>query len=70
MFGRLHKFTFTHKYLYLKRIIMRNLLLIVAVAFVFLAGSCTQRTCPTYTKGIQELPQEQSDTQAGEEARI
>jgi hypothetical protein len=49
---------------------MRNLLLIVAVAFVFLAGSCTQRTCPTYTKGIQELPQEQSDTQAGEEARI
>ena len=70
MFGRLHKFTFTHKYLYLKRIIMRNLLLIVAVAFVFVAGSCTQRTCPTYTKGLNEIPQEQSDAQTTDEAKI
>lgn len=49
---------------------MRNLLLIVALAFVFVAGSCTQRTCPTYTKGINEVPQEQCDEQTTDEAKI
>lgn len=38
---------------------MKYLLVAVAVVLVFLAGSCTQRTCPTYTKGLKELPQEQ-----------
>jgi hypothetical protein len=38
---------------------MKYLLVAVAVVLVFLASSCTQRTCPTYTKGLKEVPQEQ-----------
>lgn len=38
---------------------MRNLVIIIAIAFTCLAASCTQRTCPTYTKGIKEAPQGQ-----------
>ena len=38
---------------------MRNLVVLVAIVFACLISSCTQRTCPTYTKGIKEAPQEQ-----------
>lgn len=38
---------------------MRNLVVLVAIVFTCLMASCTQRTCPTYTKGIKEVPQEQ-----------
>jgi len=38
---------------------MRNLVVIIAIVFTCLAASCTQRTCPTYTKGIKEVPQEE-----------
>jgi len=34
---------------------MKNLVVLLAVVFVMLAASCTQRTCPTYTKGTKEL---------------
>ncbi|MCK5104983.1 MAG: hypothetical protein KAI29_21815 [Cyclobacteriaceae bacterium] len=37
---------------------MRNLVVVIAIVFTCLA-SCTQRTCPTYTKGLKEVPQEQ-----------
>jgi len=40
---------------------MRNLVVIIAIVFTCLAASCTQRTCPTYTKGLKEVPQEQQD---------
>lgn len=40
---------------------MKNLLVIIAIAFTCLAASCTQRTCPTYTKGIKDVPQEQQE---------
>jgi hypothetical protein len=70
MFERLHEFTFTHKLLHLKLIIMKYLVVVVAVVFVLFAGSCTQRTCPTYTKGLQEMPEEQNDNAVSEEAKI
>lgn len=38
---------------------MKNLVVIIAVVFTCLAASCTQRTCPTYTKGMKKAPQEQ-----------
>ncbi len=38
---------------------MRNLIILIAIVFTCLAASCTQRTCPTYTKGIKEIPQKQ-----------
>lgn len=38
---------------------MRNIVVVIAIVFTCLAASCTQRTCPTYTKGIKEIPQEQ-----------
>jgi len=38
---------------------MRNLVVVIAIVFTCLAASCTQRTCPTYTKGIKEVPQEE-----------
>ena len=38
---------------------MRNLVVLIAIVFTCLMASCTQRTCPTYTKGIKEVPQEQ-----------
>ena len=42
---------------------MKNLVVLLAVVFVMLAASCTQRTCPTYTKGTKELQQKpNSDT--------
>jgi len=34
---------------------MKNLLVMLAVVCVMLVASCTQRTCPTYTKGTKEL---------------
>ena len=40
---------------------MKNLLVIIAIVFTCLAASCTQRTCPTYTKGIQENSPEQQE---------
>ena len=36
---------------------MKNLFLIVAIVFACLAASCTHRTCPTYTKGLQDVQQ-------------
>jgi len=33
---------------------MKNLVILLAVVFVMLVASCTQRTCPTYTKGTKE----------------
>lgn len=36
---------------------MKNVLVIIAIVFTCLAASCTQRTCPTYTKGIKDVPQ-------------
>ncbi len=39
---------------------MKNLVVLLAVVFVMLAASCTQRTCPTYTKGTKELQQKPS----------
>lgn len=38
---------------------MKNLVVVVAIVFTCLMASCTQRTCPTYTKGIKEVPQEE-----------
>ena len=38
---------------------MRNLIVLIAIVFTCLVASCTQRTCPTYTKGLKEVPQEQ-----------
>ena len=38
---------------------MRNLVVLLAIVFTCLLASCTQRTCPTYTKGIKDIPQEQ-----------
>ncbi len=38
---------------------MRNLVVIIAIVGTCLVASCTQRTCPTYTKGFNEAPQEQ-----------
>ena len=38
---------------------MRNLMVLIAIVFTCLIASCTQRTCPTYTKGIKDVPQEQ-----------
>lgn len=38
---------------------MRNLVVLFAIVFTCLIASCTQRTCPTYTKGIKDVPQEQ-----------
>lgn len=37
---------------------MRNLIVVSAIVFTCLMASCSQRTCPTYTKGIKEVPQE------------
>jgi len=42
---------------------MKNLVVVIAIVFTCLAASCTQRTCPTYTKGLKEVPQEQQDAQ-------
>ncbi len=49
---------------------MKYLIVVVAVVFVLFAGSCTQRTCPTYTKGVQEMPQEQNEATAASEEKI
>jgi hypothetical protein len=49
---------------------MRYLVLVVAVVLVFLAGSCTQRTCPTYTKGMKEAPQEQQEETKEHQKRV
>ena len=38
---------------------MKYLAVLIAIVFTCLAASCTQRTCPTYTKGLKEVPQEQ-----------
>ncbi|MCG8309653.1 MAG: hypothetical protein MI975_19820 [Cytophagales bacterium] len=38
---------------------MRNLVVIFAIVFTCLAASCTQRTCPTYTKEMKDIPQEE-----------
>ena len=46
---------------------MKNLLVIIAIVFTCLAASCTQRTCPTYTKGIKDVPQEQLEQVEQEE---
>ncbi len=29
------------------------------ILFMSIATCCTQRTCPTYTKGLKDVPQEQ-----------
>ena len=49
---------------------MRYLLLVVAVVLVFMAGSCTQRTCPTYTKGLKDVPQEQQEETKEQKERV
>ena len=38
---------------------MKYVVVVLAIVFTCLMGSCTQRTCPTYTKGLKEVPQEQ-----------
>ena len=38
---------------------MKNLVVLFAIVFTCLVTSCTQRTCPTYTKGIKEVPHNQ-----------
>ena len=38
---------------------MKNLVVLFAIVFACLMASCTQRTCPTYTKGLKEAPQNQ-----------
>jgi len=48
---------------------MKNLWIIIAIVFTCFAASCTQRTCPTYTKGIQEVPQEEQ-VKAEEDRRV
>ncbi len=49
---------------------MKYLILTVAVVLVLFAASCTQRTCPTYTKGATELPQEEGEETKTEVANI
>jgi hypothetical protein len=49
---------------------MRNLVVTVAVVLVVLAGSCTQRTCPTYTKGIKDVPQEQQTVKKERQEKV
>ena len=49
---------------------MRYTVLIVAVVLVFFAGSCTQRTCPTYTKGLKETPQEQQAVMKDQKEKV
>ena len=49
---------------------MKYLLVVVAVVLVFMAGSCTQRTCPTYTKGLKDVPQEQQDEMKDQQERV
>ena len=39
---------------------MKRLVVLISVVFVLMAASCTQRTCPTYTKGVKEAPQKQA----------
>jgi len=48
---------------------MRNLVVVIAIVFTSLAASCTQHTCPTYTKGLNEAPQEQQ-VEAKEDKRV
>ena len=38
---------------------MRNLVVLFAIVLTCLAASCTQRTCPTYTKELKDIPQEE-----------
>jgi hypothetical protein len=38
---------------------MKLYISIISIVFICLVSSCTQRTCPTYTKGIEEVHQEQ-----------
>ncbi len=40
---------------------MKSSVIIIAVVVMSFAASCTQRTCPTYTKGIKDAPQEQQE---------
>lgn len=49
---------------------MKYLIILVSVVLVLFAASCTQRTCPTYTKGVIELPQEEGDESTIEKANI
>ena len=42
---------------------MKNLLVLIAIVFIFLASSCMHRTCPTYTKGIEDVPQQEQVTE-------
>jgi len=49
---------------------MRYLVVVVAVVLVFMAGSCTQRTCPTYTKGMKDVPQEQQEETNKQQERV
>ena len=37
---------------------MKNLVVLFAIVLISLAASCTQRTCPTYTKEIRDIPQD------------
>jgi len=41
---------------------MRNLVVAIAIVFTCLTASCTQRTCPTYTKGIKDVPKQEQVT--------
>ncbi len=35
---------------------MRKYILVIAVVVMAMISSCAQRTCPTYTKGLQKAP--------------
>lgn len=45
---------------------MKYVVVALAIVVTCLMGSCTQRTCPTYTKGLKELPREQPQHQERE----
>jgi hypothetical protein len=49
---------------------MKKLVGVLAVVFVIFAGSCTQSTCPTYTKGIKEVPQEQEVEKKAQQEKV
>jgi len=36
---------------------MKNLIALIAIVFICFASSCMHRTCPTYTKGLKDVPQ-------------
>ena len=40
---------------------MKNLIIVTAIVFTCFASSCMHRTCPTYTKGLKDVPQTEQE---------